>query len=140
MSVWEWWSLAVVALCLKMWAVAMLQGQQRLKHKVFVRPEDALFFGRTEPAEQELPLVRLAAAVLRNDLENIPCFALLALAYAQLECWPQAAPWYFGAFVTSRVVHSLAYLRPTQPLRNLAYVSGLLVCAVMAAHIVWQVL
>jgi uncharacterized MAPEG superfamily protein len=77
------------------------------------------------PVSEEAPLVRRAQNVLRNDGENIPIFLFLAAAYVQLGCWEWGVVVYFPLFVLSRVVHTIAYLCPRQPLRNRAYKVGL---------------
>lgn len=77
---------------------------------------------------------------MRNDGENIPIFLFLAAAYVQLGCWEWGVLVYFPLFVLSRVVHTIAYLRPRQPLRNRAYRVGLAVMLALCEHIVWGVL
>lgn len=78
--------------------------------------------------------------VLRNAGENVPIFLFLAAAYVQLGCWEWGVLVYFPSFVLSRVVHTVAYLRPTQPLRNRAYRVGLAVMLALCGHIVWKTL
>ena len=100
------WSLACVALFLKMFGIAIIQGHQRTKYKVFTKPEDAAFFGKTEAAEQERPVVERGQRALRNDLENIPIFLFLGLAYAHLKCWSTGMLIYTSLFVASRYAHT----------------------------------
>lgn len=127
-------ALTVVALFFKMFLVALVQGATRLRTRRFVRPEDAVFFGQAAPSTAEDPLVERAQNTLRNDTENIPIF--LALAWAAAELAPSdRLPWYFGAFVLSRYLHSITYLRPTQPLRNRAYLVGVLVCLALSVEL-----
>lgn len=133
-------ALTTVALYTKMFAVAGVQGWARLKHKQFVRPEDAACFGDGTPAAQENPLAALAQHTLRNDLENIPMFLFLALLHTQLSAAPQTMLLYGPAFVLARTVHTLTYLRPTQPLRNRAYVLGQLICMALCGHLLHAVL
>ena len=61
-----------------MFSISMVQAIGRLGSDTFVNPEDARFYGKTEPAAEEVPIVRRAQAVWRNDLENIPIFLFLA--------------------------------------------------------------
>jgi uncharacterized membrane protein YecN with MAPEG domain len=134
---WQAFGLTAVALFLKMFAVAGVQGVQRMKSRAFTRPDDAAFFGKgATPAAQEVPIVERAQNTLRNDVENIPIFLFLMLAYAQLGAWPLGAALYGAAFVLARVTHTLAYLQPRQPLRNRAYLVGQLLMFVMSGHIV----
>ena len=133
------WSLCTVALFMKMLATAMFQGQQRMKHKVFTKPEDAKAYGNGEAQTEELPSVDRAQRALRNDLENIPIFLFLGLAYIQLGCWSTGALIYMPVFVLARIGHTLFYIRPTQPHRTLSYSIGTLCLLVMCGHIVAQV-
>lgn len=133
------WSLCAVALFFKMLAIAMFQGQQRMKHKVFTKPEDAKAYGNGQAQTEELPSVERAQRALRNDLENIPIFLFLGLAYIQLGCWSTGALIYMPLFVLARIGHTIFYLRPTQPHRTLSYSVGTLCMLVMCGHIVAQV-
>jgi len=134
------WALTVVALFLKMFAVALVQGHHRLKSGVFVRPEDAAHWAKAPPAAAELPIVRRAQSTLGNDLENIPMFAIIAFAYVELGAWELGTAVYCGLFVVSRVVHTAAYLSPRQPLRNRAYILGAACTLAMCGHILVHVL
>jgi uncharacterized MAPEG superfamily protein len=137
---WEAYGLTVVALFLKMLLVVLVQGRIRTRNNAYVPPEDAAYFGKgAAPVAEEAPLVRRAQNVLRNDGENVPIFLFLALAYVRLGCWEWGVLVYFPLFVLSRVVHTMAYLRPRQPLRNRAYRVGLGVMLAMCGHIVWKV-
>lgn len=136
MSPFEAFGLVVVALFLKLFATTAVQGVVRIRHRAFVRPEDAAFFGRgATPLEREHVLVERAQNVLRNDGENVPLFLALLLAFAHVDGRATHVLTYGLVFVAARVVHTLAYLRPTQPLRNRAYVVGLGVCVVLAAQL-----
>lgn len=138
---WDVYGLTAVALFLKMFVVILAQGRVRIRNRAYVHPEDAAFFGRgASPVAEEAPSVRRAQNVLRNDGENIPIFLFLAAAYVQLGCWEWGVLVYFPLFVLSRVVHTIAYLRPRQPLRNRAYRVGLAVMLALCGHIVWGVL
>ena len=87
------YALATVTLFIKFWLLAVTQGLVRVRHKTFVNPEDARVFGRGgEAAAAEHPTVARAGAAMRNDLENLPFFFVLALVYTLLGCWPTGAP------------------------------------------------
>jgi uncharacterized membrane protein YecN with MAPEG domain len=134
---WQAFGLTAIALFLKMFAVAGVQGIQRMKHRAFARPDDAAFFGKgATPLAQDLPIVERAQNVLRNDVENIPIFMILMLSYAQLGAWPLGAAIYGALFVCARIVHTLAYITPRQPLRNRAYLLGTLMMFIMSGHII----
>lgn len=127
-----------VALFLKMWFVTLVQGYIRLTTKQFVLPEDAEFFGDGNAHPKEHPTVERATRTLRNDLENIPMFLFLLWSYAQLQCWSLGVWIYGGVFVLSRCIHTFAYLKPRQPLRNRAYIVGVLVCLILSGHILFN--
>lgn len=134
---WQIFVLCNVVLYLKFFGVAAVQGVERMRHRAFVNPEDAAFFGKgATPVARERELAERAQRTLRNDLENIPFFFALGLLYLHSEAWPPGAAIYFPLFTASRIVHSLAYLRPTQPLRNRAYLVGVLVLLAMCGHLV----
>ncbi|PRP96244.1 MAPEG family protein [Enhygromyxa salina] len=139
LSPWQAFALTIVALFLKMFATAFVQGVARMKSKTFAYPEDAAAFGGTAGAADH-PLAERGQRALRNDLENIPMFSFLALAYVQLGCWETGVHVYFPIFVLARIGHTLTFLRPTQPLRNRFYLVGVLVCLVLSGHIVAMVL
>jgi glutathione S-transferase len=133
------WTLAAVVLFLKMFAIALYQGRHRLTSKVFAKEEDAAYWGDGTVAERDLPQVERAQRALRNDLENIPMFLLLAFAYLLYDLWEQGAYIYIGLFVIARIVHTWSYLRPRQPLRNRAYLLGLLCTFAVAGHLVFEI-
>ena len=127
-------AIVVSILFLKMFVVAGVQGVTRFRTGKFVRPEDAVFFKGATPGSAEDPLTERAQNTLRNDVENIPIF--LALAWAAAELAPSGRlPWYMGAFALSRIVHTAAYLRPTQPLRNRAYLVGITCCLALTVEL-----
>ncbi len=141
MSALHAWALATVALFIKIFVVALLQGFQRVRHDAYAKPEDAAFFGKgTEVREAELPIVERAQGALRNDGENIPIFLALSLAYVLLECWPVAASLYFGGFVLARTLHSVFMIWPRQPHRNIAYVTGILIMLTISSHIIYTII
>ena len=137
MTPFEAFSCVTIALFLKSFATAGVQGVVRVRHRTFVRAEDAAFFGKgATPAAAEHPLVDRAQQVLRNDGENVPLFLALLLAFAHVDGRAPLVLGYGMTFVLARVVHTLAYLRPTQPLRNRAYLLGQLVSFVLIGYLV----
>lgn len=129
------YALTTVVLFIKMSLNSGIQGFHRIGKKAFVNPEDARVFGNVVPRVEELPQVQRAAAVWRNDLENIPIFLFLALVFTLGEISPDGAPWYFGTFVAARFAHMFFYLNAMQPWRFLAFVTGQLACVGMAVQI-----
>jgi|GEM_PF-698407 len=135
-----WFGATAVLLFLKTLGVVSVQGYIRLTHRHFVIPEDAAFFGKREAQEAEHPIVQRAQRILGNDMENIPNFVALSIAYIALGGWALGGAVYFSIFVVSRIVHTLSYFYAVQPLRNRAYVMGLLVCLCLSGHIAWQII
>jgi uncharacterized membrane protein YecN with MAPEG domain len=134
------YALTTVALFLKMFSTSAVQASGRIGTNTFVNPEDARFYGKTEPAAEEAPLVRRAQAVWRNDLENIPIFLFLGLVYVLARCWPVGAVIYFSSFVVARIFHAVFYFKAMQPWRNISYDVGIVICFVISAHVVLEVL
>ena len=120
----EWYALSAVILFAKMLAISLFQGYHRIGKGHFRNPEDAAF-SRRQPAAEELPQVQRAARAWSNDLENIPIFLLLGIAYVMLGAPAASAPWLFGIFVAARIAHTVSYLAALQPWRTLAYSIGM---------------
>lgn len=121
----DWYSLCVVALFLKMFAISVYQGFYRLSRRTFINPEDAEVFNKP-PAAVELPQVERAAKAWLNDLENIPIFLGLGIAYVLIGASPEAATRLFCTFTIARVLHTLTYLLGWQPWRTITYAVGIL--------------
>jgi uncharacterized MAPEG superfamily protein len=130
-----WYSLSVLILFLKMFALSAYQGFYRIGKRAFVNPEDAGIFNKP-PASEELPQVQRAAKAWLNDLENIPIFLGVGIAYVLTGASPTAAPWLFSTFTLARILHTLAYLLGLQPWRTIAYAVGIICTLVMSWNIV----
>lgn len=135
MDGWQIYAVTTCALFLKLFLVALVQAYYRLRYRMFVHAEDAAFFGNTAPVAQEHPQVIRAANVFRNDLENIPIFLFLILGAVQLQLAEGLLKGACLLFVLSRYGHMWFYLRPRQPWRNLCYVLGQAVMAVLVWHL-----
>ncbi|MEX1665557.1 MAPEG family protein [Zhongshania arctica] len=118
-----WYAVAAVLLFLKMFAISAYQGFHRIGKMTFKTPEDAAFLGK-EPVMEELPQIQRSARAWLNDLENIPIFLCLGLAYILVDASPDSAVWLFMIFTAARYVHTLCYLIGLQPWRTLAYFVG----------------
>src|SRR5271169_4184270 len=140
MTEYQFYALTTVILFFKMFANSIVQGIGRVNSKTFVTAEDAEFFAHVPPAPDEAPIVKRAAMVWRNDLENIPIFLFLGLIYVTLGCWPEGAFIYFSIFAAARILHTIAYLRGMQPARTLFYVLGLTICFILSVQILIVVL
>lgn len=130
-----WYAVAAVLLFLKMFALSCYQGYHRIGKQTFKTPEDAALVGK-QPAEEELPQVQRAAKAWMNDLENIPIFLALGVAYVWTEASPASAAWLFMTFTAARYLHSLCYLAALQPWRTLAYMVGIACMFAMSVLIV----
>uniref|UniRef100_A0A8C6YDZ5 Prostaglandin E synthase n=1 Tax=Naja naja TaxID=35670 RepID=A0A8C6YDZ5_NAJNA len=127
-------------LILKMFAVAILTGQVRLRRKAFANPEDALKHGGLE-FHREDPYVQRCLRVHRNDMENIFPFLFIGAVYSFLYPNPLVARIHFLIFFLGRMVHTVAYLlmlRP--PIRSVAYSVAQIPCFSMALQILISVI
>ncbi|KAF1537219.1 Prostaglandin E synthase, partial [Eudyptula albosignata] len=126
-------------LILKMYVIAIITGQVRLRKKAFANPEDALRNGglqyyRDDP-DVERNLLSLSRAH-RNDMENIFPFLFLGAVYSLLDPSPAVARIHFFIFCVGRIVHTIAYLlRLKAPTRSVAYGVAQLPCFSMALQI-----
>jgi len=130
-----WYAVATVLLFLKMFATSVYQAFHRIGKMTFKIPEDAAFVGR-EPAKEEVPQVQQAARAWLNDLENIPIFLGLGVAYILVGASPDAAAWLFLVFTGARYLHTLFYLAGVQPWRTVAFAVGVVCMFIMSIQIV----
>ena len=130
-----WYAVSSVVLFVKMLFVSNYQAYYRLTTKTFVNPEDARTFGKGTAAAAELPPVARAANVWRNDVENIPIFLALGVAYVMVGASERAAAWYFVGFTLSRIAHTASYLGGLQPWRTISYTVGILCLIGMSVNI-----
>ncbi|XP_066466895.1 prostaglandin E synthase [Tiliqua scincoides] len=122
-------------LVLKMYTVAIITGQVRLRKKAFANPEDALRHGGLQ-YHREDPDVERCLRAHRNDMENIYPFLFLGAVYSLLDPNPAVARIHFLVFFLSRVVHTVAYLLKLKaPTRSVAYSLAQLPCFSMALQI-----
>lgn len=130
-----YWFICVAVLWLKMFANSAIQGLYRVRHRHFPRPDDAAFFGKGIAVQvEDLPIVQRASACWRNDLENIPMFLIIGLGFVLADGPAGPALIYFGLFTIARIAHTILYLKPTQPWRNLAYQLGVLMTVAVLIH------
>ncbi|WP_313706864.1 MAPEG family protein [Massilia sp.] len=136
---WQAFVCALIALFAKTTATSLLQVATRVRTRAFVLPEDAAML-RLRPVPEEAAIVRRCAAVWRNDVENLPLFLALALAWTLSGAQAVEAWLLFGAYVALRYLHTGAYLAGLQPWRALLYLAGLGVCWTIAARLALRVL
>ncbi|XP_054249532.1 prostaglandin E synthase [Indicator indicator] len=122
-------------LIVKMFVVAIITGQVRLRKKAFANPEDALRNGGLQFCRQD-PAVERCRRAHQNDMENIFPFLFLGAIYSLLDPSPAVARIHFLIFCLGRIVHTIAYLLQMRaPTRSLAYSLAQLPCFSMALQI-----
>ncbi|KAM9594326.1 prostaglandin E synthase isoform 1-T4 [Morphnus guianensis] len=122
-------------LILKMYVVAIITGQVRLRKKAFANPEDALRNGGLQYYRED-PDVERCRRAHRNDMENIFPFLFLGAIYSLLDPSPAVARIHFFIFCMGRIVHTIAYLLQLKaPTRSVAYSVAQLPCFSMALQI-----
>ncbi|KAM9218143.1 prostaglandin E synthase [Leptosomus discolor] len=122
-------------LILKMYVVAIITGQVRLRKKAFANPEDALRNGGLQYYRED-PDVERCRRAHRNDMENIFPFLFLGAVYSLLDPSPAVARIHFFIFCVGRIVHTIAYLLQLKaPTRSVAYSVAQLPCFSMALQI-----
>ncbi|NXP75025.1 PTGES synthase, partial [Ramphastos sulfuratus] len=122
-------------LIVKMFVVAIITGQVRLRKKAFANPEDALRNGGLQFCRQD-PDVERCRRAHRNDMENIFPFLFLGAIYSLLGPSPAVARIHFLTFCAGRIAHTTAYLLQLRaPTRSVAYSLAQLPCFSMALQI-----
>ncbi|KAG2469494.1 PTGES synthase, partial [Polypterus senegalus] len=126
-------------LVIKMYAIAILTGQLRLRKKVFANPEDALRHGGLKFCRRD-PDVERCRRLHRNDMECVYPFLFIGVLYCMLDPSPSIAKLHFRIFFLARLVHTVAYLFALKaPTRSLAYTVGQIPCFSMAIKIILNV-
>ncbi|XP_066436611.1 prostaglandin E synthase [Eleutherodactylus coqui] len=126
-------------LILKMYILAIITGQIRLRKKAFANPEDAMRHGGVEFYREDPDVERYRRAH-RNDMENIFPFLFLGAIYSLLEPSPSIARIHFLIFFIGRLVHTVAYVLALKaPTRSLAYSIAQLPCVSMSLQILYSV-
>ncbi|XP_047227952.1 prostaglandin E synthase [Girardinichthys multiradiatus] len=128
-----------VLLVIKMYTIAVITGQLRLRKKAFANPEDALRHGGLQFYRED-PYVERCRRAHLNDLENILPFLFLGAIYSLTGPSLTVARLHFLVFFLARVLHSLAYLLALRaPTRSLAYTTAQIPCVSMAVQILMSV-
>ncbi|KAM4634805.1 prostaglandin E synthase [Polymixia lowei] len=128
-----------VLLIIKMYIIAIITGQVRLRKKAFANPEDALRHGGLQFHREDPDVERCRRAHL-NDMENILPFLFLGAVYSLTGPSLAVARLHFLVFIIARVLHSVAYLLALRaPTRSLAYIIGQVPCVSMALQVLMAV-
>mgnify|MGYP003346307220 CR=1 FL=1 len=120
-------------LALKVLVMAPLTAVQRFKHKAFANPEDTVMHKVKPKTQDNVERVRRAHL---NDLENIPIFLMVSLAYILTNPAVWFATMLFRVFTLCRILHTVVYAIVVipQPARALAFFGGLAVTAYMSVQ------
>ncbi len=95
----------------------------RLQSKRFALPEDARFFAKGEATEPHEMVTRFQR-VWGNDLENIPFFLVVSLAFVLAGGSEKFTLIYCAMFCVARLLHTITYAMKLQPWRTLVFVVG----------------
>ncbi|XP_024155302.1 prostaglandin E synthase [Oryzias melastigma] len=129
-----------VLLILKMYVIAIITGQVRLRKKAFANPEDALRHGGLQ-FHREDPYVERCRRAHINDMENILPFLFLGAIYSLTGPSLFVARLHFLVFSLSRLLHTVAYLLALRaPTRSVAYTIAQIPCVSMAVQILTSVM
>ncbi|TRY59527.1 hypothetical protein DNTS_012226 [Danionella cerebrum] len=123
----------------KMYVIAIITGQVRLRKKAFANPEDAVRHGGVQFCRAD-PDVDRCRRAHRNDMENIFPFLFLGAVYSMLSPSYGIARLHFLVYFLGRVLHSVAYLLALKPpTRSIAYIVAQVPCLSMAIQILLEV-
>ncbi|KAM4695868.1 prostaglandin E synthase [Rhinophrynus dorsalis] len=126
-------------LIVKMYLLAVMTGQIRLRRKAFANPEDAMRHGGIQFYREDPDVERYRRAH-RNDMENIFPFLFLGAIYSLLDPNPLLARIHFRVFFLSRLIHTAAYVLALKaPTRSVAYSIAQIPCFSMAVQILLSV-
>ncbi|RVE65994.1 hypothetical protein OJAV_G00122270 [Oryzias javanicus] len=129
-----------VLLIVKMYVIAIITGQVRLRKKAFANPEDALRHGGLQ-FHREDPYVERCRRAHINDMENILPFLFLGAIYSLTGPSLFVARLHFLVFSLSRLLHTVAYLLALRaPTRSVAYTIAQIPCVSMAVQILMSVM
>ncbi|XP_057206747.1 prostaglandin E synthase [Triplophysa rosa] len=138
-EVWTCFIFYSTLLILKMYIIAIVTGQVRLRKKAFANPEDAERHGGMQYCRTD-PYVERCLRSHRNDMENIFPFLFLGAVYSMTGPSYAVARIHFLVFFLGRVLHSVAYLLALKaPTRSFAYVIAQVPCVSMAIQILMDV-
>ena len=129
------YALVSALLALHLLLLALWTGTVRVRHKIWVNPEDAAFNKGKQADDDHHDVLRVKRAHL-NALENAIPFFAVGLAYALTAPSQTGAQAYFFTFLAVRVLHSIFYLAGRQPFRTLTFAIGVLCVVGMAVQVI----
>ncbi|XP_030763126.1 microsomal glutathione S-transferase 1-like [Sitophilus oryzae] len=121
-------------LVLKMWWLTVLTVMKRMKHKVVMNEEDTKVDGFTVGSHSDVERVQRA---FQNDLENIPAFLFIALAYLWVSVPSWVVHFLYYLFFIARLGHSIVYavVPIGPPTRCICFVIGFFIVTYMSLHV-----
>lgn len=133
------WIVGCSILAIKMWANTLVQGLSRIKYNAFDIPEDATKLGAFYKKDLHYSktkhfLDERGAACWRNDLENIPLFLFLSLAYVLIGGNYKWLLGYFVIFIIARISHTVCYFMRAQPWRSFSFDLGFITSIILCIH------
>jgi glutathione S-transferase len=132
------YALSATVVALHMLLLAFWTGTMRVRHKIYVNPEDAKVSKGTQ-ADQDHEDVLRVKRTHQNALENAVPFFAVGLLYAMSEPTKDGAIIYFSVFALARILHSIFYLWGRQPFRTLMFAIGALAVVGMGVHVLRHV-
>ena len=129
--------LAATVVALHLLALAFYTAAVRGPTRITLNTEDASTVARgATVAEVESVVVARAQRVHRNALENAVPFLIIGLLYVLTGASARGAMIFFGVYVVTRILHSLAYLSAKQPWRTMMFATGALCSIGMSVQII----
>ncbi len=125
--------LTTILVSLKALVLGTLTAATRGKLKSFINAEDAAWLGGAHINPDPEAVARLGRAQ-RNDLENLLPFFICGLFYALCGGQPTMGYVYCGAFLVSRILHTIAYVSARPMLRRNTYTVGFLTILAVGIH------
>ncbi|KAI5615503.1 prostaglandin E synthase [Silurus asotus] len=126
-------------LILKMYTIAVITGQVRLRKKAFANLEDAERHGGAQFCRTD-PYVERCRRAHMNDMENVYPFFFLGAIYSMTGPSLVIAQGHFLVFFLARAMHTVAYLLALKaPTRSLSYIIAQVPCVSMAIQILLTV-
>lgn len=116
-------TIVAILLIVKVMAVGNYTSYLRIRRRIYATPEDYTLQGLAPRATVDPDIERVRRAH-QNDLENVLPFLIAGFLYALTGPSLLAARIYFIGFLVARVLHSVFYIRGTQPHRTIAFTLG----------------
>lgn len=131
------YAVTCIILCLNLLILWISSGAIRAKGGVAINPEDGARYG-VPVSEVDPPHIARILRAHRNAEATIYPFLLLGLLFILTGGNAAFAMPTFAAFMTARLMHSVAYLKSLQPWRTIAFAASLLALVVLAGALIYN--